>query len=539
VSVLRGGVISDLSYDPWCPCFDAKGSNVDTATLPVFRNATAALGPGIDYVAYTPKPQHTADLEWVLDSQGRRCGLHSKLPTSYPSESAPTPSTQTGSPISVNPLPTAFPSSQPTSNNDQPTVNPSSNPTTNPSSRPTTNPTGNPTTRPTTQPTHQPTNQPSHQPTNQPTHQPTHQPTNQPTQLPTRLPTPLPTVTTGQPTAQPTKKPTAQPTRRPTANPTVQPTGQPTSTASPTANTVTAAQLQQIRLLIIQQFHLQAGFGAQCDDLVSPCAMSHSAGALIRLAFHDSMGGGNRPNGCIDFTTGANGGLDIVVAGLDIVFSQSQVIAPLLSKADLYIWAATVAIEMTTTGGGNTPVIPPFRWGRTTASTCNDNNLLPSPSLDWNGHKSFWSKLNFTFAEIVAIMGAHSVGRAAPAETGFTGGWTFTQTSFGTNYYQVVNDFRWQNPNNANVFWNEVQANGVSLHSLMMLNCDIALFYQTSSSCTSFTGLSGNSNCQRNPDTINIIASFLADQSVFYSTFQTAWVKMTEFNVAAQLHNVG
>jgi hypothetical protein len=516
VSVLREGVISSVSYDPWCPCFDATGSNVGTDALPVFKNGTAATGPGIDYIPYT-KPQHIADLEW-----DRRCGLHSKNPTSYPSG--------TGSPIAVNPGPTAFPSSQPTAfPSSQPSANPTGRPTANPTNIPTTNPTNRPTANPTNIPTSNPTNRPTANPTNIPTANPTHIPTANPTHIPTANPTRNPTAN---PTANPTNRPTGTPTGRPSSAPTNVPTGTPTA-PTPTGNGVSAAQLAQIRALIISQFKLQPGFGTLCNDPVTSCPLAHACGALIRLAFHDSVGGGNRPNGCIDFTTGANGGLDQAVSGLEIVFAQSQLIAPLLSKADLYIWAATVAIEMTTTGGGNTPLIVPFRFGRTTAPTCNDNNLLPSPSLDWNGHKSFWGKLNFTFAEIVAIMGAHSVGRAAGAETGFTGGWTFTQTSFGNHYYQVINDLSWQNPNVGGVTWSE------ATHSLMMLNCDIALFYQSSSSCTSFTGLSGNANCQRNPDTIDIIASFLADQSVFYSTFVSAFIKLTEFNVAAQLQAVG
>jgi len=266
-----------------------------------------------------------------------------------------------------------------------------------------------------------------------------------------------------------------------------------------------------------------------------PCRLSHALGQLIRLAFHDAVGSGGAPNGCLDANEGANGGLSDAVAGLAIVFSQSRIIAPLLSQADLWVFAANVAVEIASTGGGNTPLILPFRWGRPTASSCVDSGLLPSPAIDWTGQKNFWFRLNYTTDDIVAIMGAHSVGRAASAETGFSGGWTATQTSFGNNYYKSVRDFRFTNGDRNQIVWNEATS------SLFMLKCDLEIFFKTSTSttfCSASTGISGNSNCPQNPETASTVASFIANQSLFYQAFARAWVKLTEFGVSSLLHSV-
>lgn len=263
--------------------------------------------------------------------------------------------------------------------------------------------------------------------------------------------------------------------------------------------------------------------------------MSHHAGALVRLAFHDAVGGGGGPNGCLDPNQGAHGGLQDVVAGLATIFVQTQIIAPNLSLADLWIFAAQVAIELTSTGNGNTPVVLPFRTGRRTASSCDDSNLLPSATLDWASQKRFWQRLNFNSAEIVAIMGCHSLGRATPEETGFLGGWTFTQSSFGNNYFKVVRDLRWQNPDRNAVTWQE------STNSLMMLKVDLELFYQTTTSTTFCStinpGLIGTASCPRNLETVDIINDFIADQSHFYSVFIGAWIKMVELG-QTQLRDV-
>ena len=53
-------------------------------------------------------------------------------------------------------------------------------------------------------------------------------------------------------------------------------------------------------------------YGIYCN----PCADGDSIGGLVRLPFHDSMGGGRPdgkggPNGCIDWTTGDNNGLQV------------------------------------------------------------------------------------------------------------------------------------------------------------------------------------------------------------------------------------
>jgi catalase (peroxidase I) len=53
----------------------------------------------------------------------------------------------------------------------------------------------------------------------------------------------------------------------------------------------------------------------------------------------------------------------------------------------------------------------------------------------------FGGRFGMSVAEVVAIMGGHSVGRTTFSESGFDGGWTPFQSSFSNQYFKALGIF--------------------------------------------------------------------------------------------------
>ena len=85
----------------------------------------------------------------------------------------------------------------------------------------------------------------------------------------------------------------------------VQPILPPPPPPSPQGTAPTRAQVTAIEADIISTFRLRPTYGELC----SPCAEGDTIGVLLRMAFHDAVGGGGGSNGCIDFTAPDNNGL--------------------------------------------------------------------------------------------------------------------------------------------------------------------------------------------------------------------------------------
>ena len=128
---------------------------------------------------------------------------------------------------------------------------------------------------------------------------------------------------------------------------------------------------------------------------------------------------------------GANAGLNKPVAWLEPVHDKH----PNISYADLYTYAGVVAVEAM---GG--PKVG-FRAGRVDAVTpdaVTPDGRLPaadkgSPPATAAGLRETFNRMGFNDQEIVALSGAHALGRCHEENSGYVGPW-----QVGTGVHALV-----------------------------------------------------------------------------------------------------
>lgn len=199
---------------------------------------------------------------------------------------------------------------------------------------------------------------------------------------------------------------------------------------------------------------------------------------FVRLAWHSSgtydkmskTGGSGK--GTIRFkeelSHGANAGLDKAVAKLEPLKDKY----PYVSYADLYTLAGAIAIE--TLGGPNIP----WRGGRVDSMDPKDvtpDGRLPDADKGkpeaTNAHlREIFGRMGFNDQELVALAGAHALGRCHPDASGYVGPWSPTPTMFNNAYYTLLLNLKWE-PNTVNGKFQYKDPSG----KLMMLPSDVAL----------------------------------------------------------------
>lgn len=222
---------------------------------------------------------------------------------------------------------------------------------------------------------------------------------------------------------------------------------------------------------------------------MSSCVAFNSG--MVRLPFHDAFGKGTTPNGCLDPAETDHNGLPSVRAVVDPVCTKHS---SYLSRADCWVLAGNVAIAA---AGGQ---VIPFRFGRVDCddeSLYSDKGLLPSAKPGGNPwtHVSsiFHDRGGLSVREIVALLGAHSLGRPssdANSNSGFSalpwvagpqnnlqnpGGDTLT-----TKYYSSIVGIPWTKSTTKTGEWLHNRPNDESPDALM-LDTDMALAIDVSS----------------------------------------------------------
>lgn len=139
---------------------------------------------------------------------------------------------------------------------------------------------------------------------------------------------------------------------------------------------------------------------------------------------------------------GGNAGLDKMVAKLEPIHAKF----PGISYADLYTLAG--ATELETAG---LPV--PWRAGRVDAPTpdaVGPDGLLPDASKGNDPQKTaralrfdVFYRMGFDDKEIVALSGAHALGRCHPDASGYSGPWSPTPYNINNAYYNLLLSVPW------------------------------------------------------------------------------------------------
>ncbi len=132
---------------------------------------------------------------------------------------------------------------------------------------------------------------------------------------------------------------------------------------------------------------------------------------------------------------GANAGLKVARDTLEQVKQKH----PWISYSDLWILSAICAVQEM---GG--PKIP-YRPGRSDKdmSACTPDGRLPDAAKEHDHLRAIFGRMGFNDQEIVALAGAHAVGRCHTDRSGFDGPWTFSPTFFTNDYYKLLMNEKW------------------------------------------------------------------------------------------------
>lgn|ERR1719203_195983 len=243
-------------------------------------------------------------------------------------------------------------------------------------------------------------------------------------------------------------------------------------------------------------------------------------GTFVRLAWHcsgtfskvDGSGGsdGARMRFNPEASWGANAGLAIPRKALEDVKAKH----PGISYADLYTLAGVVAVEE---AGG--PKIP-YRLGRTDATSGETSpKVCGLPDADKGSSKNtiqhvrdVFYRMGFNDKEIVALLGAHALGRCHVDRSGYWGPWTFSENSFSNEYFRLLVEERWSPKTTHNGKpWEGPDQFEDSTGKLMMLPSDMVLI--------------------QDPAFLKVVELYAKDEDAFFKDYASAFSKLLELGV--------
>ncbi|KAI0482267.1 cytochrome c peroxidase [Xylariaceae sp. FL0804] len=193
---------------------------------------------------------------------------------------------------------------------------------------------------------------------------------------------------------------------------------------------------------------------------------------LVRLAWHcsgtfDQQTGTGGSNGATmrfapEGDHGANAGLKHARDFLEPVKAKF----PWITYSDLWTLAGVCALQEM-----QGPTIP-WRPGRSDrdAAACTPDGRLPDGAKGSDHLRGIFYRMGFNDQEIVALSGAHALGRCHTDRSGFDGPWTFSPTVLTNDYYRLLLEERWSKRK-----WDGPMQYQDSNKSIMMLPADYAL----------------------------------------------------------------
>lgn len=236
---------------------------------------------------------------------------------------------------------------------------------------------------------------------------------------------------------------------------------------------------------------------------------------FVRLAWHasgtysakDKTGGsdGSTMRMKPECAWGANAGLGMARTALEPLAAKHG-----MSHADIWTLAGAVAIE-----GMGGPVIP-WRKGRTDSPkpTSVPDGRLPnadsgSKKNDAAHIREIFGRMGFNDREMVALCGAHAIGRCHTDASGYWGPWTFAETTFSNEYYRLLLEEKWTlKKTHEGAKWTGPAQFEDKSGKIMMLPSDIALI--------------------EDPEFRKHVEAYSKDEQLFFKDFAAAFSKLME-----------
>merc|ERR1712146_514820 len=126
--------------------------------------------------------------------------------------------------------------------------------------------------------------------------------------------------------------------------------------------------------------------------------------------------------------------------------------------------------------------------------------------------RDIFYRMGFNDQEIVALSGAHAVGRCHTDRSGFWGPWTRAENTFSNEYFRLLLEEKWtpKRTHKGKKWTGPAQFENPD-GSLMMLPADMALL--------------------SDPDTKKYVELYAHDEAVFFKDFAAAFSKLMELGV--------
>ncbi|KNC46834.1 uncharacterized protein AMSG_03265 [Thecamonas trahens ATCC 50062] len=273
---------------------------------------------------------------------------------------------------------------------------------------------------------------------------------------------------------------------------------------------------------------------------------------LVRLGFHDSVG--VSPNhvsdGCINLENADNKGLINIVGAMENLYvnRQSKLEYGQMSRADFWALGGIVAARVgaansaACTAGVCVPPMP-LTYGRKDCATSPKTAAAGSFPNAQGGMSTvmnlFRNEMGFTDREVVALMGAHSLGAAEAADSGgFTGPWTRQPNTLDNEFYKEMVNSAWRQNARAVPGASPVHQwdSGAGGRPVMMLNTDMCLHRQIAPNTAGVSSCAADPNAcpvavtDRGVNTTVIVAEYAANNTRWALDFGPVYYKLVSMN---------
>lgn len=183
---------------------------------------------------------------------------------------------------------------------------------------------------------------------------------------------------------------------------------------------------------------------------------------------------------------------------------------PWITYSDLWTLAGVVAIKEM---GGPEISWKPGRTDFVDDSKVPPRGRLPDATQGVDHLRQIFYRMGFNDQEIVALSGAHNLGRTHMDRSGFSGPWVNNPTRFSNQYFRLLTKLEWKETTlpNGVVQFNYVDPDAPEDEPLMMLPTDMALL--------------------KDPEFAKWVHKYAEDKELFFDHFAKVFAKLIELGI--------